>query len=1012
MNARDRERFIRSRSRGDRASRRERRERAREPGERDSPRQPHKRNSPATARQALQARKDPQAPAPLQHRTPQSSPRQRQHPPAAGTGSSGRDRPPRNPGGSSPPRKAGQPTHTATSRPPPEAPGTAPHGKSPTRRGGGRKAGPEPPARRTAARAPHGSAGTPPHRNHQGSHSTSPGTHNGSPANQRIDTLVATVLFTIDIIVMASAAYILQCGNSRKLVTKGSSVLYFYTFKDTLILDALVTIPWFISTTIVISRGYESSGSTLVQFIRLLRFYRLYGVLKEMLLGSFLTRFNNLRVNVSLLYMFALLYVSAVLISLFGCIWYFVGDKGTDHWYESENSQDPDADPPNAWVFYAGALGDITKDSRARQYITIWYYMVTTLTTVGYGDIYAHNTREQIVAMVIQAVAAFFFGSLIGGVVSITTKSGASAKRAQLFINKIRGVMEFLDSEAVSSQWKKKIIFFYRSQWLWVEEEHAMGDTCSTSTSTPAFIFPLTTASISIVPEVLPQPMVVGGGGAFYRSQWLWVEEERAVWDTYVDGMPPKMICEILGELIGPRLHQLEPFIDLQDYVINKLAGSLSYQPLTPESVIITQGEAATHVWFIEEGDAVEIHNSKATERRIRGPALNGTNATITITEEDAVEIHNFKETKRRIRGPALMGTKALLSLEGRDNGEGDKSSYSSGSRCDDGPLYPSSFKTTTSCQAYYLDVSILLLLIKTLDNVDATVLRLRLLDPGIFHPTGRTCIATLDPPTTVQRSPPQQVSSPAYARLGDTSGTRGPFSSTPTPPPPPQTKSPKMIAKAVDRSASSIYPAVLAGTPTEFPIKPEELIAKAKALFYEGESGVKDPSLLSDEFRFEFPVVSLTKKKFVEAVSSFKLLDAFPNMDPHAYDFRVDPYEPNRVWFTCRSTAVHTGNLKFFGTTFKPTNKVVYGAPECMSYTFDTEGKCTAYTGGYVMDRRVGNTQGLGAMFGILAAIGGPVLKPGSFAYISLFARAAFSAVAGGIFNLLTFGLFKKKEE
>lgn len=55
------------------------------------------------------------------------------------------------------------------------------------------------------------------------------------------------------------------------------------------------------------------------------------------------------------------------------------------------------------------------------------------------------------------------------------------------------------------------------------------------------------------------------------------------------------------------------------------------------------------------------------------------------------------------------------------------------------------------------------------------------------------------------------------------------------------------------------------------------------------------------------------------------------------------------------------------------------------MSYTFNADGKCTSFTGGYVMDRRVGNTQGLGAMFGILAAIGGPVLKPGSPTFMML---------------------------
>lgn len=43
------------------------------------------------------------------------------------------------------------------------------------------------------------------------------------------------------------------------------------------------------------------------------------------------------------------------------------------------------------------------------------------------------------------------------------------------------------------------------------------------------------------------------------------------------------------------------------------------------------------------------------------------------------------------------------------------------------------------------------------------------------------------------------------------------------------------------------------------FPISEQELISKAKQVF-ETSSGQKDPSVLSDDFRFEFPIVSLSK--------------------------------------------------------------------------------------------------------------------------------------------------------
>ena len=52
----------------------------------------------------------------------------------------------------------------------------------------------------------------------------------------------------------------------------------------------------------------------------------------------------------------------------------------------------------------------------------------------------------------------------------------------------------------------------------------------------------------------------------------------------------------------------------------------------------------------------------------------------------------------------------------------------------------------------------------------------------------------------------------------------------------------------------------MLPGTPERFPIPPEKLIAKAQQLLRDG-SGVKQPELLADNFRFEFPIVSLSKK-------------------------------------------------------------------------------------------------------------------------------------------------------
>lgn len=199
-----------------------------------------------------------------------------------------------------------------------------------------------------------------------------------------------------------------------------------------------------------------------------------------------------------------------------------------------------------------------------------------------------------------------------------------------------------------------------------------------------------------------------------------------------------------------------------------------------------------------------------------------------------------------------------------------------------------------------------------------------------------------------------------------------------------------------------SIPPATLPGTPPSVPFTAAQLIDKAQALF-ETDTGVRGgpgaEALLADDFRFEFPVVSLAKAEYLKAVRSFNLRTAIPNLNANAYGWQVDAYEPNRVWFFIRTSGTATGELNFFGKVIKPSSppKTITGAPEICSYTFNADGKCTSFTGGYVADRRVGNTGGSGAVFGILYALGAPVPKPGTlgFAVASLL-RKVTTAIAG----------------
>jgi hypothetical protein len=141
---------------------------------------------------------------------------------------------------------------------------------------------------------------------------------------------------------------------------------------------------------------------------------------------------------------------------------------------------------------------------------------------------------------------------------------------------------------------------------------------------------------------------------------------------------------------------------------------------------------------------------------------------------------------------------------------------------------------------------------------------------------------------------------------------------------------------------------------------------------------GPADPRVLEEElaedFEFVAPIVGpLSKPALVAATAGLDFGAAMPDFDARYHDWRPDHKDPRRVWCTMRVTATQTGPLAFGGTTRPP--KVppgkVESPPEAVSFRFDEKGKLRELTTGYAMDRRVGNTGGLGGIFGVLEGLG-----------------------------------------
>merc|ERR1719148_596038 len=157
--------------------------------------------------------------------------------------------------------------------------------------------------------------------------------------------------------------------------------------------------------------------------------------------------------------------------------------------------------------------------------------------------------------------------------------------------------------------------------------------------------------------------------------------------------------------------------------------------------------------------------------------------------------------------------------------------------------------------------------------------------------------------------------------------------------------------------------------------IKPQDLISRAKEVLSPDISlGTKDGGAsLAEDFEFVAAVVGpINKEEYLEALNTFRLEDSF-DISQNFFGFTVDPMQTNRVYFFSRQIAKHTGT-DFMGA--KADGKQLILPPQTFHVDFNEQGLIKE-VGFYTVDRRQGNTGGLGGAFGYFYGVGKPLPFP-----------------------------------
>ena len=130
------------------------------------------------------------------------------------------------------------------------------------------------------------------------------------------------------------------------------------------------------------------------------------------------------------------------------CLWYYLGRS--------------DSDDPDSWIVRNWSNVAIADKSVGVKYVTSIYWVVTTLLTVGYGDLTPRTNWEIIYGICIMITGAIFFTYISGSQASLVSEYDKETREYQDKVNRFDG---FCEAYGVSDSLRRKISSKMKARW-------------------------------------------------------------------------------------------------------------------------------------------------------------------------------------------------------------------------------------------------------------------------------------------------------------------------------------------------------------------------------------------------------------------------------------------------------------------------------------------------------------------------------------------------------------------